>query len=125
MNTTDCLIKCCREETARLWFASSSRARATNASASIKISRGAFMVYFLVHHKDSGQYSRRDRDRRRRPTVSSQSPGEQVFRTYQCSFVLPVPLSECLALLLPEICSLVRLTVLSPHRYPHLSTFAF
>src|SRR5215203_1877487 len=101
MNTTDCLIKCCREEAARLWFASSSRARATNASASIKTLRGVFMVCFLVRHKDSGQCSQRDRDRRRWPTASSQSPGEQVFRTYQCFFVLPVPLSEYLALLLP------------------------
>src|SRR5215211_8987204 len=125
MNTTDCLIKCCREETARLWFASSSRASATSASASIKILRGVFMVCFLAHHKDSGQYSQRDRDRRRRPTASSQSPGEQVFRTYQCSFVLPVPLSECLVPLPPGICSLARLTVLSPHKYPHLNTFVF
>src|SRR3954464_15641728 len=95
MNTVGCLINCRREETARSWFASSFRARATNASASTKILRGAFMICLLVRHKDSGQYSQRDTDRHRRPIASSQSPGEQLSRTDQCSFVLPVLLSEC------------------------------
>src|SRR3982750_778422 len=125
MNTTDYLINRCREETARSWFASSSRARATNASASTKILRGAFIIRFLAHHKDSGRYSQRDRDRRRRPIASPQSPGEQLSRIYQCSFVLLVLLSECPVLFLPEICSLVRLLVLNPYRYPHLNTFVF
>src|SRR3954454_5697725 len=125
MNTTDCLINRCREETARSWFASSSRARATNAAASTKILRGAFMVCFLAHHKDSGQYSRRDRDRRRRPIASPQSQGAQLSRTDQCSFVLPVLLSKYPVLFLPEICSLARLPVPNLYRYPHLNTFVF
>src|SRR4051794_33685210 len=125
MDTTDCLINRCREETARSWFASSSRARATNASASTKILRGAFMICLLVRHKDNGQYSRRDRDRRHRPIASPQSQGAQLSRTDQCSFVLPVLLSECPALLLPEICPLARPPVLNRYRYPHLNTFAF
>src|SRR4051794_35543726 len=104
-----CLTKYRREETARSWFASSSRARATNASASTKILRGVLMVCFLVRHKDNGQYSQKDTDRRRRPIASPQSQGEQLSRIYQCSFVLLVLLSECPVLFLPEICSLVRL----------------
>src|SRR3954469_7070044 len=125
MNTTDCLIKRCREETARSWFASSFRARATNASASTKILRGVFMVCFLARHKDSGRYSQRERDRRHRPIASPQSQGAQLFRTDQCSFVLPVLLSECLVLFLPEICSLARLLVPNLYKYPHLNTFVF
>src|SRR3954452_5516280 len=100
MNTVGCLINCRREETARSWFASSSRARATNASASTKILRGVFMGCFLAHHKDNGQYSQRDTGRRRRSIASSQSRRDQLSRTDQCSFVLPVLLSECPALLL-------------------------
>src|SRR3954453_21129121 len=116
MNMVGCLINCRREETARSWFASSSRARATNASASTKILRGAFIICFLAHHKDSGQHSQRDTDWRRRPIASPQSPGEQLSRIYQCSFGLLALLSECPVLFLPEICFLVRLLVLNLYR---------